>query len=576
MTPHSPALRYRAGALVLAGLSWFALAGSGTLRARQPPPAQPLPPQPSLTQRLQVILRARVPASGKPPELHAGGIAFRATPDLPCFYDSRGFAPAWIGDAGPRRDADELLAALAEAAGDGLNPEDYHLTDLRRRLDQARSRASPADLAELDLGLTEAFLRLAADLAHGRVNPQQVYSDCALKVPEVDPPGLLERALAAGSVRQSLAGLAPAHPAYRALERALARYRTLAERGGWPAMPAGGTLRLGDRNERVAALRSRLEASGALAPPDPAAPPGERGLFDAPLESAVRAFQERQGLDADGAVGPATLAALNVAAADRVRTIAINLDRWRWLPRDLGERYVMVNIAGFALAVVESGKPVLAMRVVGGKPSTRTPMFTGTLTQIVLNPYWNVPPSILENEILPRMRRDPGYAAREHLEVLPDGKVRQRPGPNNALGQIKFLFPNRFNVYLHDTPARSLFSRSVRTFSHGCIRIEKPLELAVYLLRDDPAWPREKIESVLGDGRERWITVPHPLPVHVVYWTAWVDDSGVLQLRQDVYGRDRPLLERLTLRPGYTATSEPSARKAELGAEASGAANGSP
>ena len=532
-------------ALFLAGLSCLALAAA----AQSPPPAQPPPPQAFLAQQVKVILRARIPASGKPPELIASGAAFRSTPDLPCFYDRRGFTPAWTGDSGLRRDADELLAALADAGGDGLRPEDYHLPDLRQRVQQTAGRPSPAELAELDLELTDSFLRLAADLAHGRVNPELIYSDCALDMPEVDLPGVLEKALATGSVRQALADLAPAHPEYRALKQALAAIRALADRGGWPVVPAGPALHPGDKNERVAALRDRLEASGDLAPPpapaDPIDPAGERDLFDAPLQIALQSFQQRQGLDADGAVGPATLEALNVSAADRVRQIEVNLDRWRWLPRDLGERYVMVNIAGFNLDVIESGKPVLSMRIVAGKPSSRTPMFTGTLTHLVLNPYWNIPPGILKNEILPKMRRDPGYLARENLEALPGGGVRQKPGSNNALGKIKFLFPNRFNVYLHDTPSRALFSRSERTFSHGCIRVEKPLDLAEHLLHDDPAWTRKKIESVLGDGRERWIVVPHPLPVHLVFWTAWVDEAGVLHFRKDVYGRDRPLLEML-------------------------------
>jgi murein L,D-transpeptidase YcbB/YkuD len=524
-----------------AGLLWIAAA---PLRAVQPPPQPPSPPA-SLTQQLQVILHARVPVSGKPPELQAESEAFRATPDLPCFYDRRGFAPAWSTDAGLGRNADELLPALADANADGLRPDDYHLADLTQRVAVARSRITPAELAELDLGLTDAFLRLAADLAHGKVNPELIYTDCAYDVPEVDLSTALEAALAAGTVRQALADLAPPHTGYRALKQAFAQYRALAERGGWPIVPAGPPLHPGDKNERVAALRARLEASGDLAAPDPAAPSTERDLFDAPLAAALQSFQERQGLDTDGAVGPATLEALNVPAADRVRQIEVNLDRWRWLPRDLGERYIMVNIAGFALDVVESGQPVLSMRIVAGKPTSRTPMFTGTMTHLVLNPYWNVPPGILKNEILPKLKRDPGYAARENLEVLPDGKVRQRPGPNNALGKIKFLFPNRFNVYLHDTPSQSLFSRSVRTFSHGCIRVEKPLDLAEYLLRDDPAWTREKIESVLGDGRERWLVVSRPLPVHLAYWTAWADDAGILHFRKDVYGRDRPLLEML-------------------------------
>ena len=539
---------FHRGPFISAGVSWLLLTAAPLWA--QAPPAQPLP-QPTLTQQLQLLLRTRTPASGKPPELQADGAAYRATPDLPCFYERRDFAPAWIADAGLRGQADELLAAVADAAADGLRPEDYHLADLQRRLLQARNQPAPADLAELDLALTDAFLRLAADVAHGKVNPELIYSDCAIDVPEVDLPATLESALAAGAVRKALADLAPAHAGYRALKQALAAYRAKSD---WPAVPAGPPLRPGDGNERVAALRSRLEASGDLAPPDPAAPPVETDLFDAPLEAAVRVFQERHGLDRDGAIGPATLEALNVSVADLVRQIEINLDRWRWLPRDLGERYVMVNIAGFELDVIESDKPVLSMRIVAGKPTSRTPMFTGTMTHIVLNPYWNVPPGILKNEILPKIQRDPGFAARENLEVLPGGGVRQRPGPNNALGKIKFLFPNRFNVYLHDTPSRSLFSRSVRTFSHGCIRVEKPVDLAEYLLRDDPAWTREKIESVLGDRRERWLAVPRPLPVHLVYWTAWVDEAGILQFRKDVYERDRPLLEMLA------AEAEPSSK----------------
>ncbi|HKI06457.1 MAG TPA: L,D-transpeptidase family protein, partial [Thermoanaerobaculia bacterium] len=263
------------------------------------------------------------------------------------------------------------------------------------------------------------------------------------------------------------------------------------------------------------------------------------------LQAAVRTFQERNGLDADGAVGPGTLEALNVPAADRVRQIEINLDRWRWLPSDLGERHVMVNIAGFALDVIEAGKPALSMRIVAGKPTSRTPMFTGTMTHLVLNPYWNVPAGILKKEIRPRLAREPGYLAKQNMEMLPGGRVRQRPGPNNALGKVKFLFPNRFDVYLHDTPSRSLFSRSQRTFSHGCIRVEKPLELAEYLLKEDPAWTPAKIQKALAKGSESWVKIPNPLPVHLAYWTAWVDDAGVTQFRKDVYGRDKPLLDSL-------------------------------
>jgi murein L,D-transpeptidase YcbB/YkuD len=475
--------------------------------------------------------------------------SFRAAPDLSCFYDRHGYAPAWIGDKGVKPDADELIAALADAPADGLDPERYRLADLRQRLAQTRATPTPGDLAELDLRLTDAFLRLAADLRNGAVNPQLIDPDCEIDIPEVDLSATLEKALAAGRVRPALAELAPVHAGYRALKAALAQMRSLAARGGWPAVPDGPPLRPGDRGERVAALRARLEASGELAPSPTPAAAEPRDLFDSPLQAALIKFQDTHGLDADGRVGKGTVAALDVPVEQRIRQIEINLDRWRWLPHDLGERYIMVNIAGFTFDLVEGGRSALAMRVVAGKPTNRTPMFTGRMTNIVLNPYWNVPPSIAKKEVLPHMERDPGYLEREGLEVTHNGsglEVRQKPGPKNALGRVKFLFPNRFDVYLHDTPSRSLFSRTVRSFSHGCIRIEKPIELAEYLLKEDPAWTPKRIAAVIAKGKEAWVNIPHPIPVHLVYWTAWVDDAGTLQLRDDIYGRDKPLMDVLS------------------------------
>jgi murein L,D-transpeptidase YcbB/YkuD len=525
---------HRLHAVLLAGLSWLALL---PLEARQ------APAQPSLRQRLQPILRARFPVSGEPPALPVAGGSFRAAPDLSCFYDRRSYAPAWVGDKGVRPEADDLVATLADAAADGLDPERYRLADLRQRLAQVKGAATPGDLAEIDLRLTDAFLRLAADLRNGAVNPQLIYPDCELDIPEVDLSVVLEDALAASRVRPAIAGLAPAHEGYRALKAALAQTRSLAARGGWPAVPDGPTLRPGDRGARVAALRARLEASGDLAAD--ASPPEARDLLDAPLQAGLRRFQDRHGLD-PGAAGKATLTALNVPAARRVEQIEVNLDRWRWLPHDLGERYIMVNIAGFTFDLVEGGRPALSMRVVAGKPTHRTPMFTGRMTNIVLNPSWHVPAGIARKEVIPHMQRDPSYLEREGFEVTGSGsgmEIRQKPGPRNALGKVKFLFPNRFDVYLHDTPSRSLFSRTVRSFSHGCIRVEKPVELAEYLLKDDPAWTPKKIAAVLAKGREQWVTIPNPLPVHLVYWTAWADDAGTLQLRDDIYGRDKPLME---------------------------------
>ncbi len=540
--------------LLLAGLSWLLLTGTAPLAAQAPP---------TLPQRLQPILQARFPA-GAPPTLLTATGSFRGAPDLSCFYDRRKYAPAWIGEKGVRPDADELIAALADAPADGLDSERYRLADLRQRLAQARASSAPSDLAETDLRLTDAFLRLAADLRNGAVNPQLIYPDCEIDIPEVDFSSILEQALAAGHVRAAIADLAPAHAGYKALKAALAATRSLAARGGWPAVPDGPPLKPGDRGERVAALRARLEASGELAPAAPAPPASpaasaaaSRDPFDAPLQAALIKFQDQHGLDPDGRVGKGTLATLNAPVEQSIRQIEVNLDRWRWLPHDLGERYIMVNIAGFGLEVVEGGRPALAMRVVAGKVTNRTPMFTGRMTNIVLNPYWNVPASIVRKEVIPHMERDPGYLEHEGMEVTRSGsrvEIKQKPGPKNALGRVKFLFPNRFDVYLHDTPSRSLFSRTVRSFSHGCIRIEKPVELAEYLLKDDPTWTPKRIAAVIAKGKEAWVNIPKPLPVHLVYWTAWVDDAGTLQLRDDIYGRDKPLMDVLgTEKPAQPA-----------------------
>ena len=523
-------------------------------------------PEPPLSDRIQLVLRARVPTEGKPPELRAGGEPFRAAAGLSCFYQGRGFVPAWSNERGLfPENAEELLAALRVSADDGLRPEDYHLADLEQRVEAAKARLDPVDLAELDLLLTDAFLNLASDLRYGRVNPRTA-GGCAPLEPGKEPPpeesltARLETALQERRVRSSLESLAPQSEGYSTLRLALAFHRGIAARGGWPTVPEGPTLRPGERGERIAALRARLEASGFLAPAA-----ADRDLFDPSLEAAVRAFQERNGLEPDAAVGKGTLALLNVPAEDRLRQIEINLERWRWLPRDLGQRYIMVNIAGFYLDVVEDGRSALAMKVVVGKPYTKTPMFSGTMTYLVVNPSWGVPQSIVSNEIVPRMRRDPGFLARNGYEVsVGRGSpaadpasidwtsasgaglaIRQKPGRGNSLGRFKFIFPNHFNVYLHDTPSRSLFERAERSFSHGCIRLERPLDLAVHLLAENPAWTREALEAAVQKGRERVINLPAPLPVHLAYWTVWVDDAGVVQFRKDLYGRDKALLETL-------------------------------
>ncbi|HEX4962998.1 MAG TPA: L,D-transpeptidase family protein [Thermoanaerobaculia bacterium] len=550
------------------GLAVMALTSalSGLPVAAQTPPPPPAEPA-GLIQQIQTVIQAHFPAGDKPAELQVNGSPVRLAAGVPCFYQRRGFAPAWSSEAGADAESSgELLAVIEDSVYDGLRPNDYHPADLKRRLEAVRTHPDPNEFAELDLLLTDVFLNLASDLRYGRVNPR-TRAGCeppgpATKEPPSEPdlPAMLDSALKERRVRSVLEELAPQTEAYKTLRLAVAFYRGIVARGGWPLVPAGPTLHPGDRNPRVAALRERLEASSFV---DPAA--GGRDLFDAPLQAAVRAFQERNGLEPDGGVGKGTLAALNVPAADRLKQIEVNLERWRWLPRDLGDRYIMVNTAGFLLDVVEEGRGVLGMRVVVGKPYTKSPTFSGKMTYLVIDPYWNVPSSIVTKEIVPHMRRDPGYLTHEGMEVTTSRGgapvspasidwqktsgaglvVRQKPGPKNALGRYKFIFPNSFDVYLHDTPSRSLFQRAERSFSHGCIRLEKPLDLALYLLQDEPAWTPESLKAAVAAGKERVVTLHHPIPVHLAYWTVWVDDAGVVQFRKDLYERDKPLLEML-------------------------------
>ena len=520
-----------------AAILLLALAGAPGTR----PPADTAP--------LKVMLRALIPASGAAPRLVLEGQSFRASVALACFYQRRDFAPAWSDGSALQPRTGELFAALAAAPDDGLRAEDYRLAALQRLA--AAEHGNPSDLAELDLLLSNAFLTFAGDLRNGKVNPAALYPDCALGRDITDLATILEEALQANRVRPALAALAPPGPGYQMLRAALKRYRALAQQPGAAPVPPGSTLRLGDRGERVAALRARLaeaaDADNAPRSPLPAASPD---LFDAPLAEAVRAFEARHGLEEDSVAGRGVLAEVNQQAADHVRQIEVNLERWRWLPHDLdgpigpgilGRRHVLVNIAAFHLEAVEEGKTVLEMRVIVGKPYTRTPIFSSAMNAVVLNPSWSVPANIAAHELFPKARKDPSYFQREGYEVLPGSRVRQKPGPKNALGRIKLVFPNRFDVYLHDTSAPALFGRTQRTFSHGCIRIEKPFDLAVWALRDDPRWTPEAIRAAIDTGRERSVPLPAKIPVHVAYWTAWVGDDGVLRLGRDVYQRDAQL-----------------------------------
>jgi murein L,D-transpeptidase YcbB/YkuD len=351
----------------------------------------------------------------------------------------------------------------------------------------------------------------------------------------------------------------------------LGRERAIAANGGWPLVPDGPALKRGDRAAAVATLRERLRLESDLRSQGKGE---DSASFDEALEQAVRRFQRAHGLEDDGVVSAATRAELNISAADRAEQLALNLERWRWLPQDLGRRRILVNIAAYQLQLIEDEEVVMSMRVVVGMQYKRTPVFSDTMRYIVLNPNWHVPRSIAVDELIPKVQSDPSYLERFGMRLLTTGpdpqevdpttvdwtsvradsfpyRFRQEPGRLNALGRIKFMFPNPYDVYLHDTPSRSLFDRAQRDFSHGCIRIEKPIDLAVYLMRRNSQWKRDAIEAALDEGTERTIYLPKPMPIHLLYWTAWSDDDGTIQFRPDIHGLDQPLAEALTAPLGH-------------------------
>jgi murein L,D-transpeptidase YcbB/YkuD len=398
------------------------------------------------------------------------------------------------------------------------------------------------------------------------VAPERVDSMWSPSAAEGDPEELLAAALAAGRAAEALDELRPAFAGYAALRGALAQYRAAAERGGWPVVLPGATLGPGSAGTAVAALRARLRASGDLPDDDQAT----NSAFDADLADAVRRFQRRHGLPADGLVGAATLAALNTPVEARIRQIELNLERWRWLPVTSGGRYLLVNSAAATLTAMDSERPAREHRVIVGRPDRPTPIVSGAVTSIVLNPSWYVPRSIVRDEIAPVMAADTGYAERGGFRVYRDsgGELRriavpdvdwaaveaglldyvvvQGPGPANPLGRLKLVFANRFQVYLHDTPNRGLFRSEDRALSHGCVRVEGIEDLAEWLLRGDPAWDHDSLARAVEAGGEVVVTLPQPTPVYVGYWTAWVDDDGSVHHSPDHYGWDDKLAAALS------------------------------
>lgn len=473
-------------------------------------------------------------------------------PDAPAryyFYGARGFEPLWIerfggGEYAPSLKASDVRETLADAASWGLDPAGYAIT--------ADSRASgPESAAELELAVTSAVGRYAQDTFGGRVAPRSVSENLDMDRPRIDIRDLLERLAGTDSPGDALEALAPDSTEFAELRR---RLTTLDETSKAPEpIPAGDSIKPGSGDPRVVLLRKRLGV----------APPLENEeVYDDALVEAVKAFQAEYQLTPDGIVGGATRSALNRSGDLTRGQILANMEKWRWLPRDLSDFYVQVNIPEYRLWIKKDGEPVYETRVVVGTIKNQTPIFYDQIRHVVVNPYWNVPTSIARNEIGPQVLRDPGYLARKEMELLSDGKVidpwnvdwsstsgfpfqvRQKPGRQNALGQVKFLFPNKHDVYLHDTPEKSLFGADLRAFSHGCVRVQNPMEFADALLGKEPQLSARRLEAAFGP-KEKWFNLEVKVPVFLTYFTVRADGDGTLRSFDDIYGHDKRIIAAL-------------------------------
>lgn len=466
------------------------------------------------------------------------------------FYASRGFHPAWVNASGKTKHADQWRQVITTAREEGLNPETYHASLIEKQW----HKETATGLAYLELLLTDAFFRYSEHVGAGKMAPEEADFFWDIDAPLIDPVAQLRNLLTVENFEAALSGLPPSHAGYQRLRAALARYRQQAEWGGWPSIEDGPVLRLGHLHDHVPALRQRLIVEGDLN----LGPVQDERLFDQALKYAVERFQVRHGLRMDGVVGNDTRAVMNVPINERISNIKQNMDRWRWLPRNLGKRYILVNVAGFELAVVENNKPDFTMWVIVGKPGRPTPVIRGKVHSVVFNPYWTIPRTILLEDIIPRQKADPGYLKREGIRVLRNGEeqdpakinwakinkdyipyiFRQDPGPKNPLGRIKFLFSNDFDVYMHDTPKRHDFSKEVRAFSSGCIRVEHPKKLASYLLGEENGWTREKVSNGIKSGENKKVPIAGRMPIYLLYFTAWVGEHDTVHFRPDVYKRD--------------------------------------
>lgn len=464
-----------------------------------------------------------------------------------------------------RTNALQMLEVLEEIHTDGLNPEDYHFSAIAMLADKISVSEVPdaEEVAQFELLLTDAFLQLSTHLSRGKVNSETIDPQWKAlhRDLNIDWSHFMDSTLLRKDITKTMRNLTPNHREYNNLKKALIKYQEILEDGGWEPITTTLTkFEKGMIHPDVSLIRNRLSVTQGEIILDT----DDENLFDESLHKQVVIFQNRNGLEADGVLGKESLQILSISIEDRIASIEANLERWRWLSDELGERHIKINIANFELQFVDKGQTVFVSEAIVGRPYRQTPVFSSLMTYLVFNPDWTVPPTILKNDVIPAIIKNPNYLKEKKMKVITHTgnvvnsssidwqraaqsgfpyMIRQDPGPDNALGRVKFMFPNHHNVYIHDTPSKNLFVHAERTFSSGCIRVNHPLELArVLLLSDDQVWTSDQINNVITGNQPKTVRFKEGIPVHLLYLTAWADVEGVVYFRRDIYNRDQPLL----------------------------------
>lgn len=469
------------------------------------------------------------------------------------YYRERENRPVWSSEKLRK----ELLSNIENIDKDGLFPSDYQLEFLQNRL-QNYSQLSEEERAILDITLSDAFFRLAGDLNHGKLDPRKIYKSWGTEKNKIDLPQLLEKAISEENITAAFDSARPDQQIYKGLKKSLQDYKKLAaSEGNITNIPEGEMIRPGEDNSRIPAIAQRLAELNYLSKSlaDSASTHYSEGI-----QKAVRGYQQDYGLQVDGILGKGTVANLNMSAKDRYEQILANLERWRWYPHNLGEHYIIINIANFQLNVIKDGDTISTHKVIVGRPSLQTPVFSDKIQYIVYNPTWTIPPTIEKREVVPGAARDPSYLAKKQIDIYRNGKkisinewnrnealsytYMQGAGKTNPLGRVKIIYPNKYMIYLHDTPARYLFNKDSRAESHGCVRVENALDLAKYLLSNRPEYNEATIDSILASGKTTKIEVTQPVQVHHFYWTAWRENDKT-HFTSDIYHLDPKLIELL-------------------------------